>query len=524
MGWDNRLRPALDQALAAYDFADRGQTVSISGTALHRGRHALVVAARSPEDPDQALVWLATENPGALPGLARKLPHYGRYSYLGFQGDEPVNVLKGQWPVVDSPLSVTVVQADGVEIDARRVRLAPRRPLVAPPQPFSAERMRGDIAFLADPAMVGRGLGSAALERAADHIAEAFRTAGLQPLDGPSGDYLQSWTTRVPGLPGEVRLTNVLGVIPGADPDRSGQSVVVGAHYDHLGRGWPDVHAGDEGRVHPGADDNASGVAVLLELARVLVRGPRPGRSIVFAAFSAEEAGRLGSRHYLKAARAYPPDRIMAMVNLDTVGRLGERPLLVLGTGSAREWGHIFRGAGHVAGVRLKNVADDFGASDQRSFLDAGVAAVQLFSGPHPDYHRPTDTLDKIDAQGLVRVAAVLKEVVEYLASRPEPLTRTDTQMGGVRNTQGRRVALGTVPDFTYAGEGVRLAGVAAGSPAQRAGLKAGDVIKAIDGHGISGLRDLSDRLRDLSPGDEVSIRFLREAESHTVRTRVVAR
>jgi hypothetical protein len=526
LGWDNRFRSVLDRALADYDLVDQGQTLSISGTPLSREHHAVVVAARSPKDPDQALVWLAADNPAALPGLARKLPHYGKYSYLGFRGDEPANVLKGQWPAVDSPLSVPVAQADGRDVKPLRARLAPRRPLVPPSGPFSSARMLGDIANLSDPAMAGRGLGSAELDHAADHIAEAFRAAGLQPLGGPDGDYLQTWSTQVAGLPGVVTLKNVLGVIPGSNPRWSGQSVVVGAHYDHLGRGWPDVHAGDEGRIHPGADDNASGVAVLLELARVLGRGLRPGRSIVFAAFSAEEAGRLGSRHYLKAARAYPADRIMAMVNLDTVGRLGERPLLVLGTGSAREWGHIFRGAGHVAGMRLQPVADDYGASDQRSFIDAGVAAVQLFSGPHPDYHRPTDTLDKIDAQGLTRVAAVVKGAVEYLATRPEPLTVTlaGEQAGADPNAQARRVVLGTVPDFAYTGEGVRLAGVSAGSPAERAGLKAGDVIVAIDEHRVSSLRDLSAQLRDLSPGDAVTIRFMREAEEHLVRTQVVAR
>jgi S1-C subfamily serine protease len=177
--------------------------------------------------------------------------------------------------------------------------------------------------------------------------------------------------------------------------------------------------------------------------------------------------------------------------------------------------------------MRLQPVADDYGASDQRSFIDAGVAAVQLFSGPHPDYHRPTDTLDKIDAQGLTRVAAVVKEAVEYLAARPEPLTVT--QGGSARPMresarQGRRVVLGTVPDFAYTGEGVRLAGVSAGSPAERAGLKVGDVIVAIDERRVSSLHDLSNQLRDLSPGDAVTIRFMRETKEHLVRTQVVAR
>jgi Zn-dependent M28 family amino/carboxypeptidase len=296
--------------------------------------------------------------------------------------------------------------------------------------------------------------------------------------------------------------------------------VVLGAHYDHLGRGWPDAREGAVGQLHPGADDNASGVAVLLELARVLGRSWKPDRSVVFAAFSGEEAGRLGSRRYVLNGRPYPAGHAIGMVNLDTVGRLGKGKLLVLGTGTAREWVHIFRGAGFVTGVPLEPVAKDVGGSDQVSFIEAGVPAVQLFTGPHLDYHRPSDTSDKVDREGLVKVASVVKEVVEYLAGREEPLTSVLGPGGqaavATSGSGPRKVSLGTVPDFSYSGEGVLLEGVLAGSPAERAGLAAGDRIVRLGDEDVGSLADLARVLKSLTPGQAVKVVSFRGEEERT--------
>jgi hypothetical protein len=464
---------------------------------------------------------VASDNPAAMPGLARKLPHYGKYSYLGFEGDEPQNILKGQWPVGASPLSAALAQGP-----LPPLRLPGREPLAELPPAFSAERMMKDVTRLSDPALEGRGLGSAGLESAAAYIAGRFREAGLEPAGEPDQGYFRTWTARAGEPQREMELRNVVGVIPGARREWAGQSVVVGAHYDHLGRGWPDARAGHAGEIHPGADDNASGVAVLLELARVLAEGPPPPRSVVFAAFTGEEAGRLGSRHYVENAASHPASDALAMLNLDTVGRLGEGPLYVLGAESAREWPHILRGAGHVAGVQVRPVAEPLDASDQVSFIEAGIPAVQLFGGPHPDYHRPSDTAGKIDAAGLVRVAAVAREAIDYLAARDGPLTGTGASAasGTSAGKAPRRAALGTVPDFGWTGEGVRLSGVNPASPAEAAGLREGDVLVAVDNRPVDGLRDYADALRELAPGDEVEIRFLRGGEARTARTRTVER
>jgi aminopeptidase N len=525
-GWENRFRPALDAALADYAFTDRGEAVTIAGTPFDRADHTVVVMARQRAHPDQALGWLAADRAEAVPGLGRKLPHYGRYSYLAFTGDEPVNTLKGQWPVVNSPLSVALSGEADASVVPGDLQLAPRVPLAPAPSPFSTTPLQADLEALAAPGMRGRGLGTPELDQAAAYIANRFRAAGLQP-GGDDGTFLQIWEAPVAALDRTVRLRNVIAVLPGTEPRRAGESLVIGAHYDHLGLGEYGGENADRGKVHPGADDNASGVALLLELARTLATRPHP-RSIVFVAFTGEEAGRLGSRHYLEHSGAFPPGRMVAMLNLDTVGRLGERPLTVFGTGTAEEWVHILQGAGYVTDVAINAVPDDIGSSDQTSFIAAGVPAVQFFSGAHGDFHRPGDTLEKLDTAGMVKVARVLKETIDYLADRPQPLTATLPAAPSREATPDaeapRRVSLGTQPDYGWGGKGVRLDGVRAGTPAAQAGLQPGDIIVKLNGAPVENLRGYGALLRQLQPGETVDIRYLRDGGEHRTTARVNAR
>ena len=234
----------------------------------------------------------------------------------------------------------------------------------------------------------------------------------------------------------------------------------------------------------------------------------------------------MGSRHYAQSAIANPATNPIGMLNLDTVGRLGKDPLYALGVGSAREWVHILRGAGYVTGVQVQAIDEPLDASDQTSFIDAGIPAVQLFTGAHADYHRPSDTVDKIDADGMARVAAVAREAIAYLAGPDARLTRTDggASATAAREHSTRRAALGTVPDFAYFGEGVRLSGVNPSSPADQAGLRRGDVLIAVNGQEVTTLREYADVLRGLAPGDAVEVRYLREGQTRTVRTHVVER
>jgi hypothetical protein len=513
--------------LAAKLFAGRagvrvdGQGVEVDGEKMPLSGHTLVATFRHPGNVEKAIGWIVADPLAALPGLGRKLPHYGKYSYLGFEGDEPGNIIKGQWQQSDSPLRVDLRPAG-----QRADKLAPlppdtRKALADLPPVFSQQAMRAHVAYLGSPELEGRGLGSQGLDAAGQYVADRFKAYGLVP-GGDGGTYFQRFT--VPrgevGRPHDV--ANVIGILPGANAAFRDQSAILGAHLDHLGLGWPDVHTGDEGKVHPGADDNASGVAVMLELARAMASGDKPPRAVIFIAFTGEEAGRLGSKHYVEHP-VRPLALVEGMINLDTVGRLGTQKLTALGTGTATEWQHIFRGASFVTGVESRSVPDSLESSDQVSFTEKNVPAVQIFTAAHADYHRPSDTADKIDVAGLVKVATFVKEGIAYLAERPEPLTNTikppSPAASGVAPApppasagQSRRVSFGTVPDFAFPGPGVRVTGLVPDSPAARAGIKEGDVLMRIDGKPVTNLQEFSNLLRTLTAGQTVTVAIQRGA------------
>ncbi len=513
LGRDNRLAAPIFSKQAGLAIESSG--LRIDGQALPAANHTAVAITRHPAANDKVVGWIVVDPLEAVPGLGRKLPHYGKYSYVAFEGTEPANVLSGEWKRADSPLRVDLrPMSGGAGAPAKPLPPDPAKPLADLPPIFSRAAMTETIAALTDPAMEGRGAGTKGLEMAAEWIAGRFKAYGLQP-GGDRGTYFQSFTI-AKGPDGKPhQLKNVVGYLAAARPEWKAQSAIVSAHYDHLGRGWPDVHQGDEGKAHPGADDNASGVAVLLDLGRALAAGDRPSRNIVFVAFAGEEAGLAGSRHFAGSPSPFPLDGLIGVINLDTVGRLFDQRVSVLGTGTASEWQHIFRGASFVTGVESRNVPESIQSSDQVPFVERGIPAVQIFTGGHADYHRPGDTAEKIDADGLVKVAALVREGVAYLAERPERLTVTipsaaagspSPPAGGGTSGGPRRASLGTVPDFAFAGPGVRAEGITEGSPAAKAGLQPGDVLMRINDQPIANLQEYSNLLRTLKPGQTVTV------------------
>ncbi|HEY7301986.1 MAG TPA: M20/M25/M40 family metallo-hydrolase [Xanthobacteraceae bacterium] len=516
LGADNKFAPVVADALKPYGASlDRNGLQTATAAYAAAGR-SFVAAARHPGNPSSVVIYLSAPSAGAADALARKLPHYGKYSWLVFAGDEATNEATGEWPVGDTPL------ARNLAPDARPIKVTPRKALAQVKPQFDTGRMRADVEWLASPEREGRGAGSRGLDEAANYIAERFGRLGLIPLTPNARGtdrYFHPFT--MTGEHGEALVAkNVIGVLPGTNPALNGQALVISAHYDHLGFGWPDSRAGAKGRLYPGADDNASGVAVMLELARLMTNA-KPERSVIFASFAGEEEGLLGSRHYVGAAQvrgvAYPLSGHIADLNLDTVGRLRDGKVTVFGTGSAREWPFIFMGASAVTGVPTQAVAQEFASSDEKSFIDAGVPAVQLFASDATDYHRPSDTPDKIDYAGLAKVAAILKEAVDYLATRTEPLNfsgpaASSQSRAPAPATTARRAATGIVPDMTYEGEGVRVGSVQAGSGAENAGLKPGDRLLALGGAKTPNLRALAGALRDLQPGQTVDVEFARAA------------
>jgi len=535
-------------ALAAKLFASGGDyaldeaKITVDRESMPLASHSVVLVRRHPQNLEKAIGWIFADGEAPLPGLGRKLPHYGRYSYLGFEGDEPVNVLKGQWTATDSPMRVDLRPTAERGRAAGALALPARAALAELPPVFSQKDLMAHVRWLSAPEREGRGIGTKGLDAAGDYVAAAFKAMGLSP-GGDGGTYFQSFAAeRSPGG-APATLRNVVGILPGTKAEWAGQSALLTAHYDHLGSGWPDVHKGDEGKLHPGADDNASGVAVMLELAKALASGEKPQRTIVFVAFSGEEAGLLGSKHYA-AHPALPLEKTMGVINVDTVGRLLDKKLSVLATGSASEWQHIFRGAGFVTGVESRLIPDALESSDQKSFIDRGVPAVQIFTDPHADYHRPGDTADKVDGAGLVKVATFVREGITYLGEREQPLTNTIATMKGAGPAAraavpppagagsgtpaaaagARRVSFGTMPDFAFEGPGVKVAGVTPGSPAEKAGVKDGDVLLAVDGKDVANLQAFSTILRGLSPGQTVKVVVSRGGQSRTMDVTVVER
>ncbi|HSE88257.1 MAG TPA: M20/M25/M40 family metallo-hydrolase [Candidatus Binatia bacterium] len=317
------------------------------------------------------------------------------------------------------------------------------------------------------------------------------------------------------------RAENVVGVLPGSDPTLKDQTIVIGAHYDHVGFGhYGTRDSRAEGQIHHGADDNASGTAVLLQLAERLSRSqPKPARTVVFAAFSAEELGLFGSRHYVN----YPPlslSSTKAMLNLDMVGRLRDNRLTVFGTRSARELSAIVLEEAHKLGLQVSE-SDSVGRSDHMSFYNRKVPALHFFTGSHPDYHRPSDTWEKLSIEGMVKVTELVGGIVQKVANAKEPLNFVSLPSrppgGGNTEGQGYGAYLGSIPDFGANGNGVRLAGVSEGSPAAFAGLQEGDVIVKLAEMKIQDLEDLMAALRSKKPGDSVEITILRNSQPLTL-------
>jgi len=485
VGFENRFVTASTEALVPY-----------AAKADRDGARARVLVARRKAGQAPVIAFVAADHAAQVPGLARKLPHYHKYSYLAFEGDEPVNVDKGRWPVTGSPMTAFL---DGTPAMAK---LAPREPLAELPPAFSEERMMATVRALSAPGLKGRGLGTPELDRAAGLIGTAMKDAGLEVL------------------PSDPAMRNVVGVLRGTKPEWAEQSVVVGAHYDHLG-------TSADGTAHPGADDNASGVAVLLELAKQMAGSGAPQRTVIFVAFTGEESGLLGSKRYVAATSPWPAAKAIGMVNLDTVGRLFAGKILVLGSSSADEWIHIVNGAGYVTGAPVQAVMNDPGGSDQKSFIEISVPAVQLFTGAHADYHQPGDSADKIDGPGLVKVAAVTRELVAYLAERPTPL---NSKLSGAPSaaaapaTGERRVSFGSIPDYAFPGPGVRVTGTMPGSPAEKAGLQAGDIIVKLGDRPVDSMREFSEALKAFTPGEKVTVTYQRDGQAKTAEATLAAR
>ena len=310
---------------------------------------------------------------------------------------------------------------------------------------------------------------------------------------------------------------NVLAHLP---PVGTSEYVIVGAHYDHLGHGETGGFArkDEEGKVHPGADDNASGTAALLELAgaisaQAVLEKPSLRRGIIFAAWSGEEVGLIGSAHFAEHP-AVPLSNVVAYVNFDMVGRLRDNKLNLQGIGSSPAWRKLIEKRNVAAGFNLTLQEDPYLPTDTTPFYPKNVPVIAFFTGSHEEYHRPADKPDTLNYEGLERITKFARALVTDLmtgAERPA-YAKVEKKDGGGGREQ-LRAYLGTIPDYAQEVAGVKLSGTRGGSPAEKAGLKGGDVIVEFAGQKITNIYDYTYAMEAVKIGQPVKVIVLRDGK-----------
>ena len=388
----------------------------------------------------------------------------------------------------------------------------------------AADQMRADITHLASDLLDGRGTGTSGNDTAALFIARrynALRLSSIAQADraacakggrlGKADCFVLPFTATVPvrnAAPRSLKTQNVAAIVPGKG-SLAGEYVIVGAHFDHLGRDSVGARDPEKGRViRNGADDNASGTVVVMELARRLARTPTQ-RSVIIVNFTGEELGLLGSEWFVNHLPV-PRERVQGMVNLDMVGRMKNDKLIVYGASTATEMKGILDSANVAPRLAISAVGDGEGPSDHAAFYRKDLPVLHMFTDLHDDYHTAADDADKINIEGLVRVADYAERAVRAIADRPGRLTFQRVQVAGANRPsarQGSGVYLGSIPDMGAADvKGMQLSGVRAGSPAEQGGLKRGDIIVKFGSRTITNIYDYTDALGAYKPGDVVDV------------------
>lgn len=311
---------------------------------------------------------------------------------------------------------------------------------------------------------------------------------------------------------------NVVGMLEGNDPDLKDEIIVIGAHYDHLGMGGEGSLKPDTVAIHHGADDNASGTSGLLELAQAFASSRSSlKRSIVFIAFSGEEEGLLGSGYYVNHP-IRPLEKTVTMLNMDMIGRLKAKGLIVSGVGTSQGFEALAKKYDTDSMFVLKLTKDGFGPSDQASFYGKKIPVLFFFTDIHSDYHRPSDTYDKLNYPGMEQVVRYVRSIATELDETSDKPAYVAVEVPRQQMTgRSTRVYMGTVPDFGEQVEGMKLSGVREGGPAAKAGLQAGDIIVKFGKVEIKNLYDFTYALGEYKPGDEVDVVIKRGNESRTM-------
>lgn len=360
-------------------------------------------------------------------------------------------------------------------------------------------QLKVDVTYLASELLEGRESGARGERLAAEYIVSRFEQLGLTP----KGDSLwfQSFDFTFKSNPhaagGEPRVgKNVIAYLDNNAPT----TVVIGAHYDHLGYGHFGSLYDGEPAIHNGADDNASGVATLLYLAQELKKSKAKNNNYLFIGFSGEEMGLFGSKYFLKNA-TIDTSKINYMLNMDMVGRLNkERVLAVNGTGTSPIWVEELEQL-TAGNLNNKNTASGVGPSDHTSFYLENIPALHFFTGQHIHYHKPSDDSELINYKGLLDVSNYILQLIENLDDAGT-LAFTKTKDTDNRKAAAFKVTLGVMPDYVYNGEGMRIDGVLEGRPAQIAGLEKGDIIIKMGDMDVKDIYDYMEGLAKFKKGE----------------------
>jgi len=377
----------------------------------------------------------------------------------------------------------------------------------------TAEFLKEHVEWLADDTRKGRLAGTMQEAEAANYISDRFSFYGLLPMVNME-TYVQQFEltgpiTQLMEVENHISR-NIVGGVPGrVHPERY---IIIGAHYDGQGMGGLiSMDSGGEPAIHNSADDNASGTAGLLWLASRFAENPAKN-TLIFIAFSGEELGLLGARNYVEELEM-PKDSVMAMINMDMIGRLSNGELNIFGTGTANIWDDLLDEVSADSLV-ITRTPGGMGSSDHAVFYEADIPVLHYYTGTHDDYHRASDTADKINYKGMEWVLAHVEQAIRLLDEKaPDEIEfRESTDPRGVTMRRDG-VGLGVIPDYTWSGNGFRIETVREGNTAEEAGIIDGDIIIRMDDREISDIYDYMDLMSDVEEGDEMTVRILRGEE-----------
>ncbi len=503
------------------------------------GGSSLVVSADKREhrfagnDVVQALSFTdngTVSGPVVFAGYGLVVPETQGFSYDSYAGldvtDKVVVVLQYFPEDASADVKSVLARYSGLRYKAMAARQRGARALVVVSGPRSPNAGR-TVPMTFDTALAGSGIvaisvngdAGAALFAASGRTLEEAQRALDTGNPHAAGFELTGITATVTGQVQRERRTayNILAYLPATEPVAASKPwVALGAHYDHLGRGDQGnslASGSDSGRIHAGADDNASGSTAVLGAAARLAAPPRR-RHVLLAFWSAEEIGLVGSSAFAQAP-PFPIDRLAAYLNFDMVGRMRDNRLSVQATGSSPTWPRLVEQVNVIAGFDLQIQPDPYLPTDSATFNQADVPTLSFFTGSHAEYHKPTDTAATIAYDDLDRVAAFGAAIARRIANADEPpaFARVERPAANAGGRSGIRLFTGTIPDYSTETKGLLLGGVVAGGPAEQAGLQAGDVIIEIGGRSIANIYDYTYALDVLKVDQPVAVVYLRKGE-----------